>query len=285
MIIRAENHTFFWLQIFIILGLATLIQASAREIWIIEDPAQLSIYNRYEQRLSNSEKSQLIPNAPWIILERNYVLSDRFTTTIKAEVENSLYYLQTDETGRLINESSAGVIEKIRAAKALGDTIRTTADNIILIEPTGSGEPLADGILLHRLFSDQQKIYVKDLTGQRYGWISAADEPSWEIYHPPSSAEAYQRYLFERADRVIQNFNIRLSKLFDHLNQFSNNSIAPPQWINTRDHDILRYTFQTDRKDKFFDRSNNYLYQELKDLLYGSAYTVQLTDRELVISK
>jgi hypothetical protein len=61
--------------------------------------------------------------------------------------------------------------------------------------------------------------------------------------------------------------------------------MAPPQWVNIREDDILRYTFQTERNNQFFSRSNNYLYQELKDLLYGSAYSVQLVDRELVISK
>ena len=40
-------------------------------IWIIENPSALVIYNQYEQRMSEAEKSELPKHAAWSILDEN----------------------------------------------------------------------------------------------------------------------------------------------------------------------------------------------------------------------
>jgi len=273
------------MKIAIIFGLLASLQAAPDEIWIIEDPSQLSIYNRYEQRLSPEEKSLLNHNGPWRILGKSYTLSDQFTSTIRTEFENKIYYLQTDANNDLVNQTAAGVVKKIQTATIQGDTIRINTRDVLLIEPSGNTAGIEEGTLLRRIFTHQKRIFVLNLRDHHYGWITLTGKENWEIYRPPSTADAYEQYLFDRVDRVIQRFNIRLSRLFEYFNQHKDQQIHPPQWKISGNSEQLTYIFTQSPGDQKFRKSREYLYQELEDLLHGSAYKLTVNDSELVISK
>ncbi len=275
----------FWPVLLFSFGLIIAQRAAPEEIWLIEHPANLSIFNRYEQRLTESEKTHLRSNSPWRILDPHLVLSDQYTITVKAEFERNIYFLQTDDDGDLINQAAAGLIEKINPNSILSDTIRVSENGLILRHMTGIIDSLSSGTLLLRLFKYKQRFYVKNIDTQRYGWIFEKNSDKWEIFHRPSTADAYEQFLFDRIDRVIESYNLRLRKLFEYLNRNNQQQRAPPQWIRSRTQAYLKYTFQINTTDQPFRNSHAYLIRELSDLLYGTSYRVDKENGELVISK
>ncbi len=283
-----SNHRVYCLLLLVqlaIFGLVNAVRAAPEEIWIIEHPDQLNIYSRYEQRLNQIEKSGLKTNGPWRILDKRFLLSDQFTQTIKTEFEQNIYYFQIDEKGDLVNRASAGLIEKINTNKIWGDTIRIIAGEVFFWPPSGTSETLHAGTLLARFFADKGRLYVRDITGQVYGWIAEKDKDRWEIYHPPSLDNAFEAYLFERVDRIVQTSNSRLRKLFEFLNQRYKKKKTPPQWIRYQTPALLRYTFASGSADQDFRRSRAYLFQELTDLLHGTAYKLSTNETDFIISK
>jgi len=275
----------FWPVLLFSFGLVVAHRAAPEEIWLIEHPANLYIYNRYEQRLNESEKAHLRSNSPWRILDLNFVLSDQFTRTVKAEFEQNIYFLQTEENGDLINQAAAGLIEKINPNTILSDTIKATTDGLIFRQLPGNVDSLSSGTLLLRFFKYKQRFYVKHIDTQLYGWISEKNSDKWEIFHRPSTADAYEQYLYDRIDRVVAAYNLRLRKLFEYLNRTNQQLKPPPQWIRTRTPAYVSYTFQIDSTGQPFRNSHAYLLRELSDLLYGTAYSVRKVNGELVISK
>jgi hypothetical protein len=264
------RHHFFWL-FFVLAGAAISENA---EYWIIENPAALVIYDQYEQRLNLNEKSAFMAFSAWQILSPSQLLSDQFTRVVKTRYDKQLYFLQLTEQDALVNREQCGKLEVIKNAIVLNDTIQIKNSGRFFLDNGQSRQPLGEGLLLKRQFQSGQRIFVYDTGRQIYGWLLGGGFADYEIYHADTKTEAYTSRLFQQVNRIFEHYNQRFVKLFDYLNQRSNQSRRPPQWVGNPSFSQRTYLMQPANYQSLFPQTQTYLLQELKDLLHGSKYTL-----------
>jgi hypothetical protein len=261
------------------------IRGTKSDYWIIENPAALVIYNQYEQRLNDSEKSALPVHSAWRILDAHHILSDQFTLTAKTEFNHRLFYIQLTETNGFVNKSQAGDVEFVNDARIAGDTLIVKSDDLISIQRGSQFETLSKGVLLERLFKYRNKSFVRDLTGNKSGWIFGNLDVHLERYIPDKTDLALEKQLFSRVEQIFLSYNSRLEKLFSFLNSQYTESKQSPTWIAEESSSHLKYTLLPAIYRSRFLKSQSFLVQELKDLLYGSPYQLSSTNGQIIISK
>jgi len=255
------------------------------DFWIIENPSALVIYNNYEQRLSEDEKSLIPEFSAWRIIETDHVLSDQFTNTIKTAYNRKTYFFQVSDEGELVNNSLAGQINKFRRATIQGDTVRIINSDQISLKRGDKHIDLSEGVLIQRIFFHQNKTFARDIAGNISGWIEGKGPSNWESYVPESVDLALEKQIFSRIDHIFRSYNTRLDKLFTHLNKLYNISRTSPQWRSEESASFLKYTMRPQEYINRFSDSQSFLIQELKDLLYGSLYQLSANDGQILISK
>ena len=255
------------------------------EFWIIENPSALSIYNNYQQRISDDDKSMLPAFSAWQIIEKNYILSDQFTNTIKTEYNHKTYFIQLSAEGEIVNGSLAGHIQKLRNASLQGDTVRIKISERLSLKSGDKQISLSEGMLIQRIFLYRNKTFARDIIGQNSGWIEGNGPANWDSYIPDNSNQILEKQIFSRIDQIFASYNEKLDKLFNYLNHFYNQSINSPQWNAERSPSYIRYTIVPGEYANQFSNSQSYLVQELNDMLYGSTYQLDATEGHIVISK
>ena len=270
----------------LMLGIVSSVKDSnADDYLIIENPAALVIYYQYEQRLNSNAKTQLRSNSAWRILVRDQVLSDQFTHTLKVTFNQTVYYIQIDDKGYPVNQDNAGEIQKLQNVKSLGDTVQIKTSGKLSIDSGRDRFKLSHGMLLQRLFSYRGKTFVRQIGGQSSGWIVGKSSANWQIFHQEIDETLQEEKLFAQVDRIIERYNTRIEKLFIYLNNQHNLEFVAPQWVVRRSPAYLSYQFQPSDYQKQFNGSRSYLVQEVRDLLYGSAYQLNEQDSHITIRK
>jgi len=269
----------------VIFGFGQKVWSTTAEYWIIENPSALVIYDKYEQRLAETEKNLFPGFSAWRILDDNHLLSDQFTHTIKTEHNQKIYFIQLSSDGDLVNYLNAGQIQKLKTARVQGDTVRVKNDGQLSLRSGYKQYDLSEGMLVTRLFLYRGKTFARNLASGVAGWIQGNGPANWEAYIPDNSEIALEEQLFSRVDHIFNTHNNRLDKLFIFLNKQYNKSKISPKWIAEKSASYLRYSMTPQDYGNQFSDSQSYLIQELNDLLYGSAYQLHSTAGEIVISK
>lgn len=258
---------------------------SKSDYWIIENPSALVIYNQYEQRLSEPEKKQLPGYSAWQILDVEHLLSDQFTFTIKTDLNRRIFYIQLTDQKEAVNKHLAGVIEVVKNARLLGDTIRVITDDRLSLRRGTIKILLSEGVLIERLFTHRKKTFGRDLTNNLFGWIEGNLSRNSEPYIPDNTDLAIEKQLFSRVDQIFTSQNNRFDKLFSVLNTEFESSKPSPFWDADISPAILKYTLTPSMYTDSFTDSQSYLVQELSDLLYGSAYQLSASNGQILIFK
>jgi hypothetical protein len=253
--------------------------------WIIENPIELVIFNQYEQRLTEPEKSRLPQYSAWQILDEDHVFSDQYTHTVKTRLNRQVFYIQLSDDSEPVNADMAGNIEKIRNARIQGDTVRIKSSNQLSLQSGANKNSLIEGMLIERIFRYQNKYFCKDIAGNISGWMSGNGQSGWEIYIPDNLNLVLENQIFIRIDKIISSYNTRLDKLFLFLNNHYGDSKSSPRWIVEKSPEFLKYNLIPQTYQNRFPDSQTYLIQELEDLLYGSAYSLSATDGQIIIHK
>ncbi len=273
-----------FLLLFVVFAFELEAWSTVSEYWIIEKPAALVLYNQYEQRLTDTEKSLLPGFSAWRILENDHVMSDQFSHTIKTELDRKIYYIQISVEGEPVNGSQAGQINTFKNARVQGDTVRIKNSGRLSLQSGDKQHDLSEGMLIQRIFLYRNRTFARDIAGKTTGWIEGNGPANWEVYLPANSDQALEKQIFSRVDRIFKSYNKRLDKLFTYLNKQYDKSQISPQWIAEKSPLNLKYMLvPLDYRNRFSD-SQSYLVQELHDLLYGSAYQLSATDGQIVIS-
>ncbi len=274
-----------FLLLFVVFTFELEAWSTVSEYWIIEKPTALVLYNQYEQRLTDTEKSLLPGFSAWRILENDHVMSDQFSHTIKTELDRKIFYIQISIEGEPVNVSQAGQIRTFKNARVQGDTVRIKNSGRLSLQSGDKHHDLSEGMLIQRIFHYRNKTFARDIAGKTTGWIEGNGPAHWEAYLPANSDQALEKQIFSRVDRIFKSYNKRLDKLFTYLNKQYDKSQISPQWIAEKSPLYLKYTLvPLDYRNRFSD-SQSYLVQELHDLLYGSIYKLSATNGQIVISK
>ena len=254
------------------------------DYWIIENPSALVIYNNYQQRLTETDKNQIPKFSAWRIIEQDYTLSDQFTHTVKAELNQRIYFIQLSEEATLVNNASAGKIEKYKNAHVQGDTVRIVDSNELLLQSGNKEIDLTEGMLIQRLFLYNHKTYARIITLDISGWIVGDGPAHWARYVPLNLNQKREKQLVIKIDQIIKSYNTRLDNLFTYLNKRYNESRTSPQWRSEQTSTYIRFTLVPREYENQFSASQTYLIRELNDLLYGSTYQLSASNGQILIT-
>ncbi|MEO8167007.1 MAG: hypothetical protein ABI623_02080, partial [bacterium] len=160
--------------------------ATRADYLIVERPQQFVIYNQYQQRVSPSEKSAFLDDAPFRVLDPNDVLGDGFTRCMKVQSGGRNFFFEKDENGTLLGVEGAGARQMYSNAEILEDTIEILKSGRVGVSDMHQSRlsELQEGDRFVRIFRLNGRVYGKLLgASERFGWINLGDVSSkdWRI--------------------------------------------------------------------------------------------------------
>ncbi len=287
--ISSISFRFAVLIFFLPIAFESTTSATRADYLIIEHPQQLVIYNQYQQRVSSSEKSALLPNVPFRILNSNDVLGDGFTRCMKVELGGRNFFLEKDENGTLLGSEGAGARQLYNAAGVLEDTIEILrSDRLVLsdmhLSRTADVE-VGDRIL--RVFRLDGKVYGKLLgANERYGWINLGDAASrdWRVARELGLSVSDQlQKILPQIEVRLKEVNEKLSRLYEHFNNKSPQRRQPPQWELLRAGNSISCILLPEGSGEQFAESSQLLGKNFEGLLLGTDLRIAVSPGRLVI--
>lgn len=264
-----------------------LLPAQTADFLIIENPRELVVYDRFQQRINSRQEIPLAPYEPLQIIDAGGYLSDGFTPCIKVQAEHRLFFLLVDDNRQLVYAERAGFQRVFENCTLLRDTVEVLANQTLYLthNPVPESAPRAQrfylekGERLLRLFAHRNRVYVRRIGGEpQYGWSNLANESrerAWRVYRRKAAvAGSIPPEIVQRIESRIGEANQVLAELFAHLNGQTGQRRAPPRWIVELEANRLRCILEGAPSPEAFAESARQLAGQLENALSGTPYRV-----------
>ena len=269
----------------------SLSAAERADFLIIEKPAALKIYNRYQQELNTAEKSRQLAFAPLRIINEQELLGDQITESIHVRLgSHNDYFIIKAPDGKMLNRNKAGQIQKLKNCALIADSILIKKDKILALITQTEQIKLPAGSRLIRYFKYKSRYYVYQLTPRkRYGWLRLTNNSAWEIIKQKQSVGADNEFLTLdlRSDilKIFKKANRLYEQYFDFFNQKTLKHEQPPHWDVQISDNSIQALFIPDSLLNNFQTSAAFTRRQLENLLIGLPYRISMQDNRLIISK
>lgn len=288
---RIKYHIFYLLSFAIIFGFIGSATAQApgdkADFLIVERPAGLLIYNKYQQRLSYQEQGKILPYQPMEILEDDIHLSDGYTPCMKVRAGNSAYFIIKDEKGNLVNEREIGYHSVFNNCTVLQDTAEVLSDRAIFMAKTPTYQSnsqsqqyfLQKGDRLLRLFSQRGFVYAQTIAAERdFGWCNLSENTrnqSWRMVHQTvRQQKGIPPEISQRVESNIQEVNFLLEQLFAYFNRQTGEQKPIPRWKIDASDTRISCSLNDPHYIDAFPESTRYLMNSLENAVLGTPYGV-----------
>jgi hypothetical protein len=250
------------------------------DVVIIEKPRYLTAYDAFQQSLTSTQLAVLQPFVPTKILKTRDVLSDGLTRCMKVEVDGNIFFLLSDESGRLLGWNKLGTVKTYKHKAFLQDTITILVSHKILFESFADGSRifLTAGDRCVRYFEDEASVYVKRIgKDPAFGWISTPDEEEgslWKKVHTAEVRSEFSPALRERIYGRVQRVNQTLVQIYTVLNRESGKRLTASQWYVNPQAELLSFTLIPESAISIYPKSVEILKTSLQTYLLGTGYNV-----------
>ncbi len=258
---------------------------------IIENPAPLKIYDRYQQELSPAEKSRQIAFAPLRIINENELLGDQITASVHVRLgSRHEYFIIKNNKDQILNRKEAGKIETLKNCVIINDSIYVKKDNALTLKTFSSPVPLAAGSRIIRIFKYKNRYYVRQTEPQKqYGWLNLKDKALWSVIKQNETLQTDRSYLnaqlhsdileiFKKANRLYERY-------FDFFNREALKHEPPPRWEIQFDADSIHAVFHPDSLLNEFKESVNFTRRQLENILIGAPFRITMQNNHLIIRR
>ncbi|MEE2708631.1 MAG: hypothetical protein VYA69_03450 [Gemmatimonadota bacterium] len=257
------------------------------DFFVAENPRALTIYNRYQQKISLEESRLFRPFVPMEVVEKNATLSDNFTRCMRVKIGVATFYLLRESDNALMNDHEAGYTGAFRGCLVVDDTVQVMLDNGHTVSPRFSAADeisLRKNTRVRRLFRKDRSDFVQILGGTaRYGWAyfnSRKQNSTWKIYKDggPVFKDVFPERVSSRVHTRIREVNGILRNLFKELNAETGGARPVPQWqVDITDNQIV-CTMNDPVYAKRFSDSMQYIINDLNNVVRGTNMAVRYTD-------
>ncbi len=271
-------HSYFLILIFIFVSVANS-RADYTSFLIVEHPAQLTIFNNYEQFLEKKEK--LPPFTPFQILDEEAYLSDNITPVIKAGWRGQVLLILKDQDGNAAGIENSGFNEMLRKCVLTGDTLVLQENKNVTVYQTREllnegSQQLRFAERIIRLFNNGRLFYIQRSRPQAgYGWIKRSDAAL--LNKAVQLTGGTENYLSEdtksRVISLIESVNESYAKYFKFLNNLENRNLQAPLWQKADTDSLLIFTLSEKEIYGSLKSSTAELLSSLNLVLSGSGYT------------
>jgi hypothetical protein len=279
----------FWVLIFLTARL--FCQNNQTDFFIAQNPAEFEIYNRYQIKISSSEKEKFAAYTPWRVLNRNTLLGDQITHAMQAENKGILYYFILNADGSFKGDPDA-FYELFENCSIIDDQIIVKQHKGVLYRQVPFSNKtniprnyLEIGTHLSRLFKKGPSYFIKNLQTGEYGWIrfnkiSAIDIVKEEQL--PDKTE-FNIASVRQLQKKVSEINSKYLQLFNYLNsEYSENKIEP-HWNIVQNQDGIILKLENIRTSKL-KRSTSYFLNDIENIFAGEKVFISSTDNTITIS-
>jgi len=286
MIFKVNQFYIFIVLVFFVDGFSQ----SNKNFLIVENPFELTIYNKYEQNLSFNDSSYFLQYCPIEIIAEDTVLSDDYTPVFIGKIENQSFYFLKPEKNIPNSKFFNSYSNYVKNAKSLMDTIQIADDNKILFYNAmdkNQKEQLAIDTKLVRIFKKVSRTYAKNLTPPvKYGWCDLRNKNSWTVYKSPKKEIIENITEIESLIKAkLFEVNEMLTKLFSHFNQINKKNVPIPYWTFVNQENKFVCTLLNNESNYDFNESTSTLINELQLTLAHTSYNVIWQSNEILIHK
>jgi len=273
--------------------ISTAIAQGRADYFIIADPLDYTIYNKYEQPISESEKYDFVPYSPFQIIDKNVTLGDQITRALKFVFQQKMYYLLMAEDGKFTGEKSKTGRQTFHNADPIEDTVEAVGGGLAMVSGSGRIVEIAKGLRVIRVFRSGPRYYCAAL-GDRaaYGWSSLEPRSAWRKNERGVTAkssvkdtglsETLQQRILARMTSANESYRTG----FSHFNSLTGDGKVIPQWHCECSGNRMRCELDGSYKNNDqLSESSRYLVQDLQNLLTGTAFGVSSKNGEIIIKK
>jgi hypothetical protein len=259
------------------------------DVVIIEEPHNLIAYDIFQQSLASSQLAVLRPFVPMKILKTHDVLGDGLTNCMKVDVDGNIFFLLSDDSGRLVGWNKLGTVKTYERKVFLQDTITILVSRKIIFKSfaDGSQSPLAASERCVRYFENAGSVYVKRLGKYpAFGWIRAPgmeEGTLWKIVHMVAMRSEYSSALYERMNGRVRQVNQTLTQIYAVLNRESGKRLTAPQWSVDPHAESLSFVLLPESALNNYPQSVEALKTSLQTYLLGTSYNAVSTGNKIDI--
>lgn len=277
-----------------ILLLLTLTRIAAisqtTDFLIVENPSALTIYNKYQQYISDQIREQFVPFTPFRIVEETELLSDQITQASRVLFNHQVLFLLKDEAEKYIPDNDE-YIKLFKNCEIYGDSIRVLKNLRISIfaKPEQQYQKnkhtyLYAGQVCNRIFKFRNLYYIKLLSNSTiYGW-TLLPRSGWEINQQSDiSSASIPENLISRLQLRIESANQDYEKVFNYFNKKYNQDKMIPNWnLEISENEIQGILIDPSLAAQL-KNSNRYLKQDLDNIFLGSNFLPVFSDSAFTI--
>ena len=260
------------------------------DLFLVEHPRALTIYNKYQQDISFKESRLFRPYIPMEIVQYDALMSDNFTHCMIVRIHNNMFYLIKEDEKTL-----AQIDVYLARCSVVMDTVRIMQDKAVILSKRRSiallPDSLVSGTFVRRQFLKNGRYYTEGLgRSDVYGWTRFLSRTRGETWEVPERSEALLSELLSpdlrsRIEAHLQSVNTVIGDLFKTLNQETGQALAAPQWqmVIQKDRVICRLKKST-YADQFVE-SAQYIVNDLDAFVRREGLSVKYVNRYIVISR
>lgn len=259
------------------------------DVLIVERPARLVLFSRYQQRLTPDESRRLPPFVPMVLVRERDHLGDGFTPCASVEIGREPFYILRDESGEFSAEGDPGTTAVFRNVSLLEDTVVLLRGKGLRLRPAGGkGEILLPALTrVVRMFEDRSGTYVRLASGTaKFGWIGltrAAGSGEWRTVEPASAERVAPEELLQRLQPVVDAANSSLRRIYDALAPGSGRGRMPPSFLLVRSRGDVRCSLAPPSLSGSFTGSLRAMLPEIERVLGGTGLHAEIADDAILI--
>ncbi len=256
---------------------------------IVEDPAKLTMYNRYQQNLSPSDENSIYPFVPMKINERKGMLPDDIRSYMKVSVNDIPFYIITEDE-LPFNIEEAGKYFIAEDAAIINDTVQVIAGGGIEgSKMIGNSVTMIENeTLINRKFMYGDKVYCtvmgipKTVFTFSLTELKSKTEP-FSKNQTTNSGKKITGDIVEAVKKRIEKFNNKLAGMFGFLNAEYNKSNKPPAWSVEAAEDSIIIVPSDSSLLNNFNESMQYLKDELTTSLIRTRLQLYTKEGAMII--
>jgi hypothetical protein len=259
------------------------------DVWIIEKPEHLVVYDVYQQSLGPGHASVIQPFEPIKVLRAGEILGDSMTYCSRVEVGDQTYYLLLNERGHLAGSALLGSVKVFRNVRFINDTVEVLrSGKIDYQEPVNKiRHVLQAGNLCVRCFSFGGLVYAKIVgSTEHFGWLqlpAGEQGKSWKVAEVQQTVQGLSPMIRDRVLKRIRQANLTLSQLYWFLDKRTRMAKIAPQWFIQSSSSSIVCTLLPDSIASRYTGSVQNLSLILQTYLLGTGYDVVSQQNKILI--
>lgn len=259
-----------------------------KDFLVVENPSALTIFNKFEQTVTESRKKFFPSFTPFLILNKNEKLSDGFTGVVRTNFRGEEYLILLDIKELTAGNKSENGVYLFENTSVLYDSIQMLKDKIVeRIFPESKKIEFKKGQIFSRIFSDKTGTMVLNPYGN-YGFYkheNLKEKSDFKILLVDKLVETgLDKIIISEIRNTVNSFNSTLKSINEYISEKRGVTKEVPRFIISEKPNLLLITFEPEASAKLFSQTQSSLLSEIRLLLIGRKINFNERGNSIIIS-